>query len=110
MAINIRNISSGQPPTNDSVKSAANQQNRLENANVQRTQAEVSKQQPSTSDTVVLSKDSQSLQSVQKQLKEQPEINDKRVREIKEALAQGKLKVDPERIAARMVDIERALS
>lgn len=110
MTINIRNIHTGQPPANDSVKSTANQQARLDNAINQRTQAEVSKQQPSTSDTVVLSKDSQSLQSIQKQLKDQPEIDDKRVREIKEALSQGKLRIDASRIAARMVDIERALS
>ncbi|WP_018150179.1 flagellar biosynthesis anti-sigma factor FlgM [Leeia oryzae] len=59
-------------------------------------------------DTVSLSQTSQ-LQSVNKNLANVPVVNADKVKEIKEAIAQGKFSVNPEAIADGLIDSVRDL-
>lgn len=56
------------------------------------------------SDAVSLSALSGSLQA-----NERPPVNAARIQEIKEAIAQGKFKINPEAIAERLIDTAREL-
>lgn len=53
---------------------------------------------------------SQRLQALEQQLAAEPMVNKQRVEAVRQALAAGTLQVDPERIAERLIDIEKALN
>lgn len=61
----------------------------------------------SSSDTVVLSNESQALSRIQDQLKAAPEVNEARVAELREQIASGKYTVDPQKLANRILTSEQ---
>lgn len=64
-------------------------------------------QSGSNADKVSVSNMASRLKSLEDQLTTQPEIDQDRVRQVREALNSGEFKVDPERVANKIVDFEK---
>ncbi len=60
-------------------------------------------------DSLRLTGEATSLQALQRELSTAPAVDATRVAEIRQALESGTYKVDPERIAERMLDMDRLL-
>ena len=60
-------------------------------------------------DTVELSPAVQVLQQLEASIRDLPEVNQQRVDEIRTAIAEGRFEIDAERIAAKLVNLERGL-
>ena len=60
-------------------------------------------------DTVELSAEVQALQNVEARIRDLPEVDEARVESIRNAIAEGRFEVDADRIAARLLSLERAL-
>lgn len=69
-----------------------------------RPQARPTAEQGSSADQVSLSPMAGALQG-----NERPPVNSARIQEIKEAISQGKFKINPEAIAERLIDTARDL-
>ncbi|MBZ4680478.1 flagellar biosynthesis anti-sigma factor FlgM [Shewanella indica] len=65
---------------------------------------------PQKTDSVVVSQQAQQLQGVQSKMASLPEIDQKKISEIKLAIAEGRYKVDPEKLAANISQFESELS
>jgi negative regulator of flagellin synthesis FlgM len=61
-------------------------------------------------DRVNLTASARQLQALTASLAEVPVVNDARVAELRQVLAEGGYEVNPERIAEKLLDMERALS
>ncbi len=61
----------------------------------------------STDDTVELSPAVQVLQQLEANIRDLPEVNQQRVEEIRTAIAEGRFEINAERIAAKLVNLER---
>ncbi len=57
-------------------------------------------------DTVSLTDMASRLKSLEQKLGEQPEIDQARVARIRDALSSGEFRIDPERVADKMLDFE----
>jgi negative regulator of flagellin synthesis FlgM len=57
-------------------------------------------------DVVELSKGAQTLKNINEKLKNQPEVNDKRVADIKAALASGKYQINDVVVADKLLQID----
>lgn len=67
--------------------------------------------QGSAADQVAISSLSARLQEIEANLKSAPVVNAERVAEIKQAIAEGRFKIDPERIADGLLrDVRQMLS
>ncbi len=64
----------------------------------------------SGSDKVSLTDTAERLKALEHQLSQQPEIDNKRVSNMQDAISNGKYKVDPERIAEKMIDFEASFT
>ncbi len=64
---------------------------------------------PSSDDTVELSPAVQVLQQLEASIRDLPEVNEQRVEEIRTAIAEGRFEINAERIAAKLVNLERSL-
>ena len=82
------------------------------------TQAEAPRnpQQPEASNTeaaqgtkVNLSPDAQNIKAAEKALQEQPDIDDEKVAELREALENGSFSVDAEKLAQKMLDVDQSI-
>jgi len=62
--------------------------------------------QATTADTVSITDKVARLQEIETQLVNMPAVNDKLVSEIKQAMSDGKLDLDLDRIASRLLEIE----
>ncbi|WP_394128820.1 flagellar biosynthesis anti-sigma factor FlgM [Shewanella maritima] len=62
------------------------------------------------SDSVSITSQAQGLQSAQAKMAELPEIDQVKVAEIKQAISEGRYKVDPEKLAANIANFEAELS
>lgn len=60
-------------------------------------------------DSVDLTASAQKLQEIEQGLGAQPDVDAAKVAEIKQALAEGRYEIDAERIAAKLLDIEKSL-
>lgn len=74
-----------------------------------RTAAMPGAQVASSSEKVELSSMSSSLQKAEQAIAETPVVDSKRVAEIKQAIADGRFKVDPERIADGLINSVREM-
>ncbi|MBB1268107.1 flagellar biosynthesis anti-sigma factor FlgM [Shewanella sp. SR44-3] len=61
-------------------------------------------------DSVSITSQAQQLQSAQAKMSSLPEIDQKKVAEIKLAITEGRYKVDPEKLAANIASFEAELS
>ncbi|MCL1141714.1 flagellar biosynthesis anti-sigma factor FlgM [Shewanella gaetbuli] len=61
------------------------------------------------SDSVSITSQAQELQSAQAKIANLPEVNQQKVDEIKQAIAEGRYKVDPEKLAANIASFEAEL-
>lgn len=64
---------------------------------------------PSTKDNVVLSSEAQNLVRLQAKISSLPDVNLDRVAAIKQAIADGRFEINPERIAENMLNQEELL-
>lgn len=102
MAIDINKI---QIPSNSRVQTTTTQK---ESANTASGAAKA--QTAGRADSVEITAQAQQLQGVQSQMASLPEIDDKKVAEIKSAIAEGRYKIDPEKLAANIGAFESELS
>ncbi|MGI2171628.1 flagellar biosynthesis anti-sigma factor FlgM [Shewanella sp. MF05960] len=65
---------------------------------------------PVKSDSVSITSQAQQLQSAQGKMAALPEVDQKKVAEIKLAISEGRYKVDPEKLAANIASFEAELS
>ena len=64
---------------------------------------------PSTKDNVVLSSEAQNLVRLQAKISSLPDVNLDRVAAIKQAIAEGRFEINPERIAENMLKQDELL-
>ena len=62
------------------------------------------------SDSVSITSQAQQLQGAQVKMASLPEVDQKKVAEIKQAISEGRYKVDPEKLAANIASFEAELS
>jgi negative regulator of flagellin synthesis FlgM len=60
-------------------------------------------------DQVSLTPTARILRDLETRIADLPEVDRDRVRDIKEAIASGRYEIDADRVAARLMDMERAL-
>ena len=65
--------------------------------------------QSAPGDQVSLTPAAQQLRGLEQQIAEQPVVDSQKVNAVKEALASGSFEINPERIAAKMMSLEKAL-
>lgn len=65
--------------------------------------------QTANADQVSLTPAAQQLRGLEQRIAEQPVVDTQKVNSIKEALASGSLEIDPNRIAGKMMSLEKAL-
>lgn len=58
---------------------------------------------------VNLSPDAQNIKAAEKALQEQPDIDDEKVSELREALENGSFSVDAEKLAQKMLDVDQSI-
>ncbi|MCH1931866.1 flagellar biosynthesis anti-sigma factor FlgM [Shewanella sp. A25] len=68
------------------------------------------KSTPQKSDSVVITAQAQQLQGAQTKMASLPEVDQKKVAEIKQAIAEGRYKIDPEKLAANIASFEAELN
>ncbi|MCL1050726.1 flagellar biosynthesis anti-sigma factor FlgM [Shewanella abyssi] len=61
-------------------------------------------------DSVSITPQAQQLQNVQTKMADMPDIDQKKVDEIKAAIAEGRYKIDPEKLATNIANFENELS
>ncbi|GGY72512.1 flagellar biosynthesis anti-sigma factor FlgM [Cellvibrio zantedeschiae] len=71
--------------------------------------APVATPEPSTKDNVVLSSEAQNLVRLQAKIGSLPDVNLDRVAAIKQAIAEGRFEINPERIAENMLNQDELL-
>lgn len=100
MAININNLSN-----NSQVKQKLDQQVQVKQ---QATQNAVGSEQAKSTgkDSVSLTPQAQQLNELQKKTNEAPAIDQKRIDQLKKAIADGDYKVNPEKLAASIANFE----
>lgn len=64
---------------------------------------------PSRSEGVNLSNRAKAMKQAEQQLREQPEIDDARVAQIRQALEDGTYKVDAKQLAQKMLDMDKSI-
>lgn len=67
------------------------------------------KSTPPKGDSVVITAQAQQLQGAQTKMASLPEIDQKKVADIKQAIAEGRYKIDPEKLAANIAHFEAEL-
>lgn len=58
---------------------------------------------------VDLSPDARNIEAAEKALQEQPDIDDEKVAELREALQSGSFTVDAEKLAQKMLDVDQSI-
>lgn len=71
--------------------------------------APAAKAEPSSKDNVVLSSEAQNLVRLQTKISNLPDVNMDRVAAIKQAIAEGRFEINPERIAENMLNQDELL-
>ncbi|GIU20100.1 flagellar biosynthesis anti-sigma factor FlgM [Shewanella sp. MBTL60-007] len=101
MAIDIKQVT---PHANTRVGTGSN----LKGAPAQTAAAAVAPT-PQKSDSVSITAQAQQIQNVQTKMADMPEIDQKKVDEIKAAIAEGRYKIDPEKLATNIASFENEL-
>ena len=96
MAININNLSNGsQVKQQTQVKQQANKQS-----------VDTDKARIASRDSVSITPQAKQLSELQKKAQEAPTINQKKVEELKKAIANGEYKINPEKLAESIAKFE----
>jgi negative regulator of flagellin synthesis FlgM len=100
MAININNLSN-----NNQVKQKLDQQVQVKQ---QATQSAASSEQGKSAgkDSVSLTPQAQQLNELQKKTNDAPALDQKKIDQLKKAIANGEYKVNPEKLAASIANFE----
>lgn len=104
MAIEINNVST--PSTQ--VAELSGQARTPTQAPAEKT-ADKSSGQAASADQVSLTPTAQQLRGLEQQIADQPVVDSQKVNAVKEALASGSFEINPDRIAAKMMNLEKAL-
>jgi len=64
---------------------------------------------PAAADSLRLTGEATGLQALQRDLAARPAVDETRVQAVREALASGSYRIDPEAIASRMLDLDAQL-
>ncbi|WP_166251323.1 flagellar biosynthesis anti-sigma factor FlgM [Marinobacter salicampi] len=103
MTVDFNGVGRGQVNTQKTVtdkpQTSQPQQPAAEQAQAPKTQGE----------NVSLSAQAKDLKQIEQQLASYPEVDDARVEEIKAALADGSYKVDAEKLAQKMLDMDNSI-
>ncbi len=97
------------------INSSRSQQTGDRNVTNNKKESTDSKASSSTSDSsgrdkVSLTDTAARLKALEEQLTRQPEIDKERVTDVQDAISKGKYKVDPERVADKMMNFEASFS
>ena len=72
-------------------------------------QSEAGSREAAQGTRVNLSPDAQNIKAAEKALQEQPDIDDERVAELRDALENGSFSVDAEKLAQKMLDVDQSI-
>lgn len=97
MVDNINDVTGSKALT--TVSNSNNEQKAEKSSTAQSTQT-------ASEDSVQLSQSAQQLDSIKQIIDQTPEIDQKRVDEVKQALASGELEIDANALAKKMLEIE----
>ncbi|GLX83675.1 flagellar biosynthesis anti-sigma factor FlgM [Thalassotalea eurytherma] len=98
MAININNLGNSNPITKVADQNAKQQ-------SAQTTQQSATAPQ-ARQDSVSLTPQAQQLSKLQQKSANEPEVNQKKVEQLKKAIVSGEYKIDPEKLAASIANFE----
>ena len=104
MAIDINNL----PPSSVHVSELGTQRGNTQTP-TEKT-AEQNSAPTRAADHVSLTPTAQQLRHLEQQVAAQPVVDSQKVNSVKESLANGSFEINPERIAEKMMSLERALS
>lgn len=104
MSIEINNLPSTQLPIDSGSQSTG--VTGKENGNAQQAQNPAG---ATAKDQVSLTPEAKQLRDLEAKVASMPEVDSNRVNQIKQQLANGSFEVNPERIASKMMSLERAL-
>ena len=104
MVIDFSRLNSA-PPLTGSTRSNASQETGSTPAAPANSPEQTSASAPS-GESVHLSQEAQQLQKISDSLRDQPAVDKNRVAELKQAIADGSYKVDSERVASKLLDME----
>jgi len=104
MAIEINNV-----PTNSTQVTELGGQSRASTQAPAEKAVEKSSGQTGSADQVSLTPTAQQLRGLEQQIADQPVVDTQKVNAVKDALANGSFEINPDRIAAKMMDLEKAL-
>ncbi|GGB50277.1 flagellar biosynthesis anti-sigma factor FlgM [Shewanella inventionis] len=102
MPIDIKNNTA----TNTQMRTARDTQSTSQS----KTEAPQQSATPVKNDSVSITSQAQQLQGAQAKMAALPEVDQKKVAEIKQAISEGRYKVDPEKLAANIASFEAELS
>ncbi|MDO7085090.1 flagellar biosynthesis anti-sigma factor FlgM [Pseudocolwellia sp. AS88] len=97
MAININNLNS-----TSQVKQNTDQQTQVK----QQVAADTVNTKAARQDSVSLTPQAQQLSELQKKAADAPVVDQKKIEQLKTAIASGEYKIDPEKLAASIADFE----
>jgi negative regulator of flagellin synthesis FlgM len=100
MAININNL-----PNSNQVKQKIAQQTQVKQQVVQNS-ASADNARSAKTDSVSITPQAKQLSELQKNAQDGPAINQKKVEQLKKAIASGEYKIDPEKLAASIAGFE----
>lgn len=103
MAININNLSNNNQVKQKLEQQVQTKQQVTESANSAR------KATVATQDSVSLTPQAKQMTELQKKANEAPVVNQKKIAEIKNAIASGDYKINPEKLAASIANFEFGL-
>ncbi len=108
MVIDFNRLNNANTPTNTGRAVATQTGNRSESVQPNQTPA-TGADEPSTAksgESVQLSREAQQLQSISDKLRDQPIVNNERVAQLKQAIAEGSYQVDSKRVAEKLLNFE----
>lgn len=104
MSIEFNNV----PPSNAQVTDIASQARTAPQPATDKTEKPAG-EQAARSDQVSLTPKAQQLRGLDEQIANQPVVDAERVNAVKEALANGSYEIDSDRIAGKMMDLEKII-
>lgn len=104
----VRDISNIDRPTRSEAQVERNRGNNAADNNVRPAQTAV-EQNSSHTDSVNLSEQAQALRSAEEAIKQLPTVNEARVAEFQQKIADGQYTVDADQIAAKILSLDKLI-
>ena len=105
MSIEFNNV----PPSNAQVTDIAGQARTAPQPGADKTAEKPASEQTTRSDQVNLTPTAQQLRGLEEQIANLPVVDAQRVNAVKEALANGSYEINSDRIAGKMMDLEKII-